>query len=144
MKISAADDVAAIRMAYKNERIIRRAVQLHRRHFPRLRQRIANRPVHLRCATQAVRILHAWIFIRRAMRLTNLAARVHVRDISRRRRRPRIRPRLHDPRIERPGTSAQRIERKGSGHIRGVHENVRFMQGQAEQRKHALRPIQKR
>src|SRR2546430_13535135 len=48
--------------------------------------------------------------------LTNLAARVHVRDISRRRRRPRIRPRLHDPRIERPGTSAQRIERRSEEH----------------------------
>jgi len=50
----------------------------------------------------------------------------------------RIRPRLHDPRIERPGTSRSASSEREAAHP-GVHENVRFMQGQAEQRKHALR-----
>ncbi len=142
MKISAADDVAAVCVAHKNERIIRRAVQLHRGHFPRLPQRIAHRSVDLRRATQAISILHARIFLRSAMRLANLAALIQVRNIRRRRRRSRIRARMHDPRVERAGAPAQRIQRKGSSHIRGVHQNVRFMQRQAQQRQHALRPVQ--
>jgi hypothetical protein len=126
------------------QRIIRRAVQFDCGHLARLRQRIAHCTVHLRRAPQAVRILHARIFFRCAMRLANLAALIQVRNIPRCRRGTRIRARMHDARIERTGTTAQRIQRKGSGHIRGVHEDVRLMQRQTQQRQHALCPIQKR
>ncbi len=132
VKISAADDVAVVRIPHKNERIVRRTVQLHSRHFPCLPQRIPYRPVYLRRATQAVRILHARIFFRRAMRLANLAALIQVRKIPPCRRGTRVRSRMHDARVERAGTPAQSIQRKGSGHIRGVHENVRFSQRKAQ------------
>ena len=78
------------------------------------------------------------------MRFPNLAAFIQVRQVPRRRRRSRIGARLHDPRIERAGTSPQRIQRKGSGHVRGVHKTVRFAQRQTQQRQHSLRAIQKR
>ena len=114
-------------VARKHQRIIRRAVQFHGRHLARLRQRIAHRAVYLRRAPQTVRILHALIFLRGAVRLANLAALVQVRQIPRRRRRARVRARMHDPRVKRAGASAQRIQRKRSGHIRGVHHNVGFV-----------------
>src|ERR1700674_5516158 len=62
VKISAADNVAIIRVAHKNQRIVGRAVQLHCGHFARLRQRITHRSVHLRRTAQTVSILNARIF----------------------------------------------------------------------------------
>ena len=50
---------------------------------------------------------------------------------ARRRRRSRIRARMHDPCIKRARTSAQCIQRKGSSYIRGVHKVVSFVQRQA-------------
>ena len=78
------------------------------------------------------------------MRFANLTALIQVRQIPRCRCRSRIRACVHDACIERAGTSSQRIQRKGGGHIRGVYEIVRFTQSQAQQRQHALGAVQQR
>ena len=129
---------------HEDQRIIGRAVQFHRGHFARLRERIAHRSVHLRRAAHAVRILHARIFFRRAMRFANLAAFVQVRQVSRRRRRAGVCSRVHDSRVERSGTSAQRVERKRRRNIRGVDENIGFAQRETQQRQHSLRAVEQR
>jgi len=112
MKISTADDVAvAAAAANKDERIIRSAVQLHRRYFASLRQRIAHGAVDLRRAAQAVRILHPRVFICGTMRFANLTAFIEVRQIPGGHGGAGIRPCVHDARIECAGTSAERVQR---------------------------------
>jgi len=100
-------------------------------------------PVHLRRATQALRILHARIFFRRAMRLANLAALIQVRKIPPCRRGTRVRARMHDARVERAGlprrASSESEARTSAVSTRtSASRNARL-----SSRQHALCPLQK-
>src|SRR6267142_312095 len=55
-----------------------------------------------------------------------------------------VRPGGGDPWIECRGTSAQSIERKRSGDISGVRENLCLTQSERQKRQHSLRSIQQR
>ncbi len=100
--------------------------------------------MHLRSAAQAVGILHAHVFFRRAMRFANLAAFVQVREIAGGRRGAGVWPGTHDPRVECAGTSAQRVERQCRGYVRGVHQQVGIAESEAQQREHPLRAVEQR
>ena len=51
---------------------------------------------------------------------------------------------MHDARVKGAGAAAQGVERKGGGDIRGIDENFRVMQREAQKGQHALRAIQER
>jgi len=50
----------------------------------------------------------------------------------------------HDARVESARTAAKRVERKSGGHVGGIREYIGLVQREAEQRKHALRAVEKR
>ena len=99
--------------------------------------------MHLWRAPQTVGVLHARIFFCCAVRLTNLAAIIQVREVLCGRSRACVSASVHDARIECPRAAAQRIEREGGGHVCCVNQNIGFAQRKAEQREHSLRAVQK-
>src|SRR5882724_8063935 len=145
VKIPATDDVAFSPLAIaadKDERIVSGTVEFNLCHGARLRKGVAHRAVDLRRATEAVGVLHAGIFFRRAMRFANFAAFVQMGKISGSAAGARVSARVHDARIESAGTAAKRVERKGCGNVGGVRERVSMTQRQAEQGQHALCAVQ--
>ena len=100
--------------------------------------------MNLRSAAQAVSILDARIFFRRAVRFADLAAFVQVREVARGRACAGISACMHDARVECTGTAAQGVQRKGGGNIGGIDENVCVVQRETEQGQHSLRAVQKR
>src|SRR5579859_3357329 len=98
----------------------------------------------LRRATKAVGILHARIFVRRAMRFADGAAFVEVSEILRSARGAGVGAGVHDAGVECAGAAAKSVEGKSCGYIGGVDQDVRSIEGDAEQREHTLRTVEKR
>src|SRR5439155_20485565 len=123
VKISATDDVAFSLLtiaADKDEGIVSGAVELNLRHDAGLRKGVAHRAVDLRRAAEAVGILHAGIFFRRAMRFANFAAVGQMGEITGGATFAGVGACVHDARIESAGTAAKRVEGKGCSDVSGV------------------------
>ncbi len=94
----------------EHQRIVRSAIQFDAENRTHMRQRISHCAVYLRHAAQTVRILHARIFFRRAMRLAYLTSAIEFGDVARGNRLPRVLPHRRDARIERGWAAAQCVE----------------------------------
>ncbi len=139
VKIAAADHFARTGAGIsKDERIVRGAVEFDRECRANLRERVAHRSVNLRRAAQAVRVLHARVLLRRAVRFADFAAAIQPLDIARGDRVSRVRPHSRDARVERRRAAAQRVERQRRRDVRRVHRDLGVAQGERQRARASL------
>ena len=125
----------------EDDRVVGDAVHLDAQRGPDVIQRVADRPVHLRHAPQAVSVLHARTV---HVRGPNLAAREQGAQISRHCHLAQIGAKTVNPGVEGDRGTLERFQRQRPGDIGRVHQQPASAERQQPQREHGLGPVDQR
>ena len=137
MKVSAGNDIAVIG---KNEWIIGRRARFDGQNLLAMRERAADRAMHLRHAPQAVGILDARVILR--VRRADFAFAQEREKVARDRLLPGMRPSLVDTRVECGRRALERLECHCAGHIRDARETFRAPEREAADGVHRLGAVE--
>jgi len=141
VEIAAAENVAGIS---ENEGIVGGAVEFDGERGADVGESIARGAVNLRDAAEAVGVLHARVFCRRAVRFADLAAAVEALEMAGDESVAGMRARIGDARIEGDRAAAKRVERERGGDVSRIGGNFGVAQGESEKSEHGLGAVEER